>query len=287
MCGCITGTTPNFSYSLRAFAKISEVGCRGHHSPAVSLDLMESEFAFEGRVIRLMKRAEGFIHFRCPGLKRHIEAYVPAAPGRESTTGVSIYKAEDEIPPVINLSFFTNARPSVITGRGRFCPWRHFVVERKSRCSSSLAIPLARRSPSPSSHSVDFPEYHGRILGRFWLQRRAASEMSDLFGAHSSLVFPVCGAVSPYISVTCLDKRTSWYRKNKVKRLIWTLSDYNTFAQNCGRNRTLDLITNPAGGAYPQIRQRTLWPLDEEIHINEARTQELKSQCLELVDVDV
>ncbi|KAF5381911.1 hypothetical protein D9757_007537 [Collybiopsis confluens] len=273
MCGCITGTTPNFSYSLRAFAKISEVGCRGHHSPAVSLDLMESEFAFEGRVIRLMKRAEGFIHFRCPGLKRHIEAYVPAAPGRESTTGVSIYKAEDEIPPVINLSFFTNARPSVIT-------------DAAASALGGTLLSSENRDPDDLHLHPPIPSTSPNITGEFWVDSGFNAEQRV-----KCLTFSVLIHLSSFqfaaLSVPTYQSPVLINGPPGEEINFGTLSDYNTFAQNCGRNRTLDLITNPAGGAYPQIRQRTLWPLDEEIHINEARTQELKSQCLELVDVDV
>ncbi|KAJ3992098.1 P-loop containing nucleoside triphosphate hydrolase protein [Lentinula boryana] len=68
--------------------------------------------AFEGRVTRLKKR-EGFIHFYCPSLKEHIETFIPA-PGRGSAQSVIGYKADEELPPVLNLSFLTNAGPSVV-----------------------------------------------------------------------------------------------------------------------------------------------------------------------------
>ncbi|KAJ3937652.1 MAG: P-loop containing nucleoside triphosphate hydrolase protein [Lentinula lateritia] len=63
-----------------------------------------SGFAFEGRVIRLKKR-EGFIHFSCPTLKTHIETFIIQEP---------LFQADEEVPPVLNLSFITNARPSVV-----------------------------------------------------------------------------------------------------------------------------------------------------------------------------
>ncbi|KAJ4480980.1 P-loop containing nucleoside triphosphate hydrolase protein [Lentinula aciculospora] len=75
---------------------------------------MGSNHAFEGRVIRLRKR-EGFIHFLCPSLKAHIEMFIaPFAPGRDPAQGMNNYKADEEVPPVLNLSFITNARPSVV-----------------------------------------------------------------------------------------------------------------------------------------------------------------------------
>ncbi|KAJ3811569.1 P-loop containing nucleoside triphosphate hydrolase protein [Lentinula aff. lateritia] len=63
-----------------------------------------SGFAFEGRVIRLKKR-EGFIHFSCPTLKTHIETFIIQEPS---------FQTDEEVPPVLNLSFITNARPSVV-----------------------------------------------------------------------------------------------------------------------------------------------------------------------------
>ncbi|GAW07733.1 P-loop containing nucleoside triphosphate hydrolase protein [Lentinula edodes] len=63
-----------------------------------------SGFAFEGRVIRLKKR-EGFIHFSCPTLKTHIETFIIQEPS---------FQADEEVPPALNLSFITNARPSVV-----------------------------------------------------------------------------------------------------------------------------------------------------------------------------
>ncbi|KAJ3868521.1 P-loop containing nucleoside triphosphate hydrolase protein [Lentinula novae-zelandiae] len=63
-----------------------------------------SGFAFEGRVIRLKKR-EGSIHFSCPTLKTHIETFIIQEPS---------FQADEEVPPVLNLSFMTNARPSVV-----------------------------------------------------------------------------------------------------------------------------------------------------------------------------
>ncbi|KAJ3789054.1 P-loop containing nucleoside triphosphate hydrolase protein [Lentinula aff. detonsa] len=91
---------------------------------------MGSGWAFEGRVTRLRKR-EGFIRmsyphsffssstiqivrdFYCPSLKEHIETFIPA-PGRDSAQGVTGYKSDEEVPPVLNLSFLTNAGPSVM-----------------------------------------------------------------------------------------------------------------------------------------------------------------------------
>ncbi|KAH7877744.1 P-loop containing nucleoside triphosphate hydrolase protein [Lentinula edodes] len=63
-----------------------------------------SGLAFEGRVIRL-KKQEGSIHFSCPTLKTHIETFVIQEPS---------FQADEEVPPVLNLSFITNARPSVV-----------------------------------------------------------------------------------------------------------------------------------------------------------------------------
>ncbi|KAJ3818044.1 P-loop containing nucleoside triphosphate hydrolase protein [Lentinula raphanica] len=89
-----------------------DVGDMIHMREVFVVHKIGSGFAFEGRVTRLMKR-EGFIHFHCPSLKTHIEYYVPLTPGSVIVPGEPRYKADEELAPVLNLSFLTDARPSV------------------------------------------------------------------------------------------------------------------------------------------------------------------------------
>ncbi|KAF5383955.1 hypothetical protein D9757_007350 [Collybiopsis confluens] len=184
-----------------------------------------SGFAFEGRVIRLMKR-EGFIHFRCPGLKRHIEVYIPAAPGRESTTGLPTYKVEDEIPPVFNLSFLTNSHPSVITDAAA----SHLGGTLLSTENQDVAHRWLFPEPDDLHLHPPIPSTPPNITGEFWVDSGLNAEQRvrivPLFLPLSVVIhlspFPVCSAVDFYVSVTgpVPDQRTSWHRKSEERLIL-------------------------------------------------------------------
>ncbi|KAF5336688.1 hypothetical protein D9758_015674 [Tetrapyrgos nigripes] len=75
-----------------------------------------SGVAFEGRITTLRKR-EGFIHFYCPALKQHIQTYIPVTLNQQIRDGLPVFTSQDKIPPVFNISFLTNARPSLLMER--------------------------------------------------------------------------------------------------------------------------------------------------------------------------
>ncbi|KIK57484.1 hypothetical protein GYMLUDRAFT_46067 [Collybiopsis luxurians FD-317 M1] len=139
-----------------------------------------SGIAFEGRVSRLRKR-EGFIHFHCPGLRRHIETYVPAAPGRESALGLPIYKTDEEIPPVFNLSFLTNARPTIIMDTATSVIGGTLLSSEKRDVAHRWLFP----EPDDLHLHPPIPSTPPNISGEFWIdsglnaeQRFAATSIS-------------------------------------------------------------------------------------------------------------
>ncbi|KAK7460460.1 adenylosuccinase ade13 [Stygiomarasmius scandens] len=72
--------------------------------------------AFEGRITMLRKR-EGFIHFCCPQLRQHIQTYIPLAPGQQIRDDLPVFGPDDTLPLFFNISFLTNARPSLLMER--------------------------------------------------------------------------------------------------------------------------------------------------------------------------
>ncbi|KAK0463235.1 helicase MOV-10 [Desarmillaria tabescens] len=71
-----------------------------------------SGLAFEGRVLTLRKR-EGFIHFFCPELKKHMQIYIPPVWGRPIENGFPVFTPEDSFNLFFNVSFTPSARSTI------------------------------------------------------------------------------------------------------------------------------------------------------------------------------
>lgn len=68
--------------------------------------------AFEARVLTLRKR-EGFVHFFCPGLKYHMQVYIPPVFGRAIEDGFPVFTPDDSFDLSFNVSFMPSARPFI------------------------------------------------------------------------------------------------------------------------------------------------------------------------------
>lgn len=82
------------------------------HLRQVLVEKRGTGLAFEGRVLTLRKR-EGFIHFFCPDLKRHMQMYLAPVFGRAIENGLPVFTPEDSFSLFFNVSFTPSARAAI------------------------------------------------------------------------------------------------------------------------------------------------------------------------------